>query len=83
MRSLMEAFFLCTVLIIKGVQESGRVLSRWENPAQAIPPRIPPRNPPQTDPNQAESTGDCPVAPPWPVGSGLWLRIAGGQRGLF
>ncbi len=30
------------------------MLSRWENPARAIPPRIPPRNPPQTDPNQAE-----------------------------
>ena len=28
----------------------GRALSRWENPARAIPPRIPP----QTDPNQAE-----------------------------
>ena len=40
------------VLIIK--RGYGRVLSRWENPARAIPPRTPPRNPPQTAPNQAE-----------------------------
>jgi len=51
-----------TVLIIKGVREITLSvgLSRWENPARAIPPRIPPRIPPHAHPHPQEEEQSTP-----------------------